>query len=243
MAYRGLKVLAVVPARGGSKGIPRKNLCEVGGVSLVGRCGDLCASLPWIDRAVLSTDDDEIAAEGAAHGLDVPFRRPEALSGDGATSVNMWQHAWQESETQGETYDIGILLEPTSPLRCAADVTRTVDSMLDARAGAAATVSRAPASFTPHKCLTVNAADSRIGFYLPEGARYSLRQSIPAYYFRNGICYAVRRKTLIEHGHILEEDCVAVEVERPVANIDTPFDLELAEFLFSREQRAQRATN
>lgn len=238
MARRGLTVLAVVPARGGSKGVPRKNLRTLGGQSLIAHCGELCRALAWIDRAVLSTDDPEIAAEGRAHSLDVPFLRPPELSGDGATSADAWRHAWLESEKSGESYDVGVLIEPTSPFRTGADIERTVDAMLEAGASAAATVSRAPASFTPHKCLTVG-ADSRVRFYLPEGARYSLRQAIPPYYFRNGICYAVRRATLIDRGHIIEEDCIAVEIDRPVVNIDTPFDLELAEFLWSRSHAPQ----
>ena len=94
MAYAGLSVLAVVPARGGSKSIPRKNLQKVGGVSLVGRAAHVARSLDWIDAAVISTDDDEITAEAVLRGLDAPFVRPADLSGDKATSVNMWRHAW-----------------------------------------------------------------------------------------------------------------------------------------------------
>jgi CMP-N,N'-diacetyllegionaminic acid synthase len=72
----GRTVLAVVPARGGSKAIPRKNLKTVGGVSLVGRAAQVAAALPFIDAALISTDDPEIAAEAKAHGLDAPFMRP-----------------------------------------------------------------------------------------------------------------------------------------------------------------------
>jgi len=99
MSIDGLNVLAIVPARGGSKGIPRKNLRVVGG---------FCRLLPvrpeWrlrshgIDTCVLSTDDEEIAEEGRCHGLDVPFMRPEALSGDTALGVDVWRHARLASE-------------------------------------------------------------------------------------------------------------------------------------------------
>lgn len=237
MAYAGLSVLAVVPARGGSKSIPRKNLQPVGGVSLVGRAARIARSLDWIDAAVISTDDAAIRAEAVAHGLDAPFVRPDDIAGDQATSVDMWRHAWLACEQHyGRRFDLSVLLEPTSPLRTAEDVTRTVQALVDGNHAAAATVSPTPAHYTPHKTLTVTGG--RIGFYLEGGQRFALRQSIPRYYHRNGLCYALRRKTLVEDGHILEDDAAAVIVERPVVNIDEAFELELAEFLLRREGRS-----
>jgi len=240
MAYHGLTVLAVVPARGGSKSIPRKNLCKIDNISLVGRAGNVAVSIPWIDQAVLSTDDPEIADEGRRFGLDVPFMRPAELADDLSTSADMWKHAWLSSEKHyGTRFDISILLEPTSPLREAEDIERTV-SLLTLNANmAAATVSKAPAHFTPHKCLTIN-HQGFVGFYLEDGAKYSIRQKIPDYYFRNGICYAVKRKTLLENRHILEEKCAAVVIDRPIVNIDEPFDLDLAEFLLARKNKNQK---
>ncbi len=234
MPRHGLNILAVVPARGGSKSIPRKNLCSVGGVSLVGRAAETAKSLDWIDHAIISTDDEEIRDEAVAHGLEAPFLRPDELSGDRATSVDMWRHAWTASEEAfGMTFDVSVLLEPTSPLRTAEDVTRTVDTLIEGGHAAAATVSPTPAHFTPHKTLTVDDA-GHIGFYLATGAQHALRQTIPPYYHRNGLCYALRRKTLVDDGHILEDGCAAVIVERPIVNIDEPFELELAEWLLSR---------
>ncbi len=240
MTIRGRSVFALVPARGGSKSIPRKNLCTVGSMSLVARAARVATSLPWLDYALLSTDDEEIAEEGRRHGLDVPFLRPPELSTDGSASVDTWRHAWLESEQrQGRRFEVSILLEPTSPLRQAEEVERTVQALLDGKHRAAVTVSPAPAHFTPHKCLTVSDAGI-VGFYHPHGARYSIRQKVPRYYFRNGICYAARRETVIDRGQILEDDCLAVVIDRPIVNIDEPFDLELAQFLLERESRAAR---
>jgi len=226
----------VVPARGGSKGIPNKNLRTVGGASLVGRAGELARWLDWIDASVLSTDDPATAEEGLKHGLDVPFMRPDELSGDSVGSLGVWRHALLASEAHyGKRFDVSILLEPTSPLRRVGDVTATVKALLEGQHNSAVTVSPAPAHFTPHKCLTV--AEGRIGFYHPQGAQHSRRQTIPTYYFRNGICYAVQRDALLKEDAIIGDDCVAVIIDRPVVNIDEPFDLELAEFLLEREQR------
>ena len=236
MSYKEYNILAVIPARGGSKGIPRKNLCKVDGLSLVARAVKIAKSLTWIDKVVLSTDDQEIAEEGRKYGAEVPFMRPAELGGDYATSSDTWRHAWLESEVHYNCrFDISILLEPTSPLREPADVERTVDILFkDKDVAAAATVSRAPAHFTPHKCLIVN-QEGFIGFYLKDGQKFSIRQKIPAYFYRNGACYAVKRKTLVDKGLIMEEHCAAVIIDRPVVNIDEPLDIEFAEFLLERE--------
>ena len=234
MSYKGYKILAVIPARGGSKGIPRKNLCKIAGTSLVGHAANVARSLDWIDRTVVSTDDVDIAAEGRRYGAEVPFMRPEELSGDESNSVDMWQHAWLESEAHfGNQFDISILLEPTSPLRRPEDISLTVDALTESGCDAAATFSRAPAHFTPHKCLTVD-AKGIIGFYHKEGRQFSIRQKIPDYYFRNGICYALKRRTLIEKGMIIEENCKAVIIDRPVVNIDDQHELEVAEFMYKK---------
>ena len=235
MAWEGKKILAVVPARGGSKGIHRKNLKPVGGMTLVARAAQVALALPWLDEAIVSTDDDEILAEAVAHGLEAPFVRPPELSGDGATSVDMWCHAWTMAEAHFQCeFDISLLLEPTSPLRTADDVERTLWALIDGGHRAAATVSPTPAHYTPHKTLTVD-DDGAIGFFLDGGAGHALRQSIPQFYHRNGICYAVTREALLNHGEILERDCAAVVIDRPVVNIDALFEIELAEFILGRQ--------
>ncbi|HEV7372051.1 acylneuraminate cytidylyltransferase family protein [Arenibaculum sp.] len=226
-------MLAVVPARGGSKSVPGKNLRTVGGLSLVARAARVTGELSWLDGAVLSTDDPMIAEEGLRHGLSVPALRPAELATDTALSIDVWRHAWLEAErVNGMHYDVSILLEPTSPMREPADVVATLDAMIDGGHASAATVSRTPGHCTPHKTLTIG-DEGVLAFYLSEGARYSLRQSIPKYYHRNGICYAARRETVVDAGLIIEKGCRAVVVDRPVVNVDEEIDLRFAEFLLA----------
>lgn len=234
MSWNGLNVLGVVPARGGSKGVPRKNLADVGGLSLVARAARVALALPWLDRAVLSTDDAEIAAEGRRSGLEVPFLRPAELAGDRAGAAPAWKHAWLASEAHfGCRFDLSIWLQPTSPFRTPEDVERTVRALTEGGHQAAATVSRVPGHFTPQKILTRDDS-GLIRHYLSEGAAVVARQQIPAYWYRNGLCYAVTRAALVDRGHIIEEDCVGVEIEGPVVNIDDPFELDIARFLADR---------
>ncbi|MFM7087556.1 MAG: cytidylyltransferase domain-containing protein [Cyanobium sp.] len=235
MAIRDLRVLAVVPARGGSKGIPGKNLRRVGDRSLVAHAAGIACKLACVDAAILSTDDPEIAAEGERHGLEVPFLRPAALAGDFATSVDVWRHAWLEAERgHGCRFDISILLEPTSPLRRLEDVERAIEALLASGADCCFTVSETPAHFSPQKTLWIR-PDQRIEFYLPVAESETIRQRIPAYVHRNGICYVVRRGHLIEGGKIIEPGSLPVLIERPVVNIDDPFELDLANWLYQRQ--------
>lgn len=237
MARHGSSVLAVVPARGGSKGIPRKNLCKIEGQSLVERAARVANALPWLDARVLSTDDLEIAEEGRRCGLAVPFMRPADLASDQATGVAAWRHAWLATEAAlGRTFDCSVLLQPTSPLREAMDVERTFDAMMAGGHQAAATVSRVPGHYTPEKLLTLD--EGRLSFLHPEGAAHSNRQGIPAYYTRNGLCYAARREAIVDRQEIVETDCAAVVFDGFVANIDDPIDLEIAQLFAGRSTRS-----
>ncbi len=233
---RSPAVLAVIPARGGSKGIPGKNMKRLGGLTLVGRATQLAVSLNWIDQVIVSTDDPEIAAEVARQGGDVPFLRPAALADDVASSDDMWRHAWHAAEDHyGQQFDVSLLLEPTSPLRQPADLTATMAALFGGAYHGAATVSPTPAHYAPQKTLTVN--EGRVGFLLEEGARTARRQDVPQLYHRNGLCYALHRAPFLDGAPIFDDACAAVIVERPVANIDEPFELELAEWLLERQGR------
>jgi CMP-N-acetylneuraminic acid synthetase len=230
MAFSGHSVLAVVPARGGSKGIPRKNLRHVGGKSLIERAAGVIAALSWLDASVLSTDDQQIADEGRRCGLAVPFQRPAELASDNAGAVEMWRHAWLESErVYAREFELSVLLEPTSPLRRPEDVERTLTALVEQGRAAAVTVSRTPGHYALEKTLTIR--DGVVGFAVAEGARIKQRQQLPAYYHRNGACYAVRRTTLVDQGFIIERDCAAVVIDRPLVNVDEPLDLQIADFL------------
>jgi CMP-N-acetylneuraminic acid synthetase len=236
MSRDGLRVFALVPARGGSRGVPRKNLAELGGMTLVARVASVIAELDWLDAAVLSTDDEEIAAESTRAGLDVPFLRPSELATDTARAADVWLHAWRFlEERDGVTYDAAVLLEPSCPLRTAEDVTRTIDAMLAGGHAAAATISRTPSRWNAFKAVA-RGEDGVLSPVLGDRGLEPIRQRTPEHHHRNGACYAVRRATLLDRGHVFEEDCVGVPIEREIVNIDEPADLELARWVFERSR-------
>lgn len=232
----GLRILVVVPARGGSKGIPRKNLRAVGGRSLVAHAASIASSIKLVDAAILTTDDPEIAAEGIRFGLDVPFIRPVELSSDVSTTVDVWRHAWLAAEGYyAKKFDISILLEPTSPLRRLEDIERTLYALLKSGVDCSFTVSPTPAHYTPEKTLMIT-SDQRIDYYLPADKVQTIRQLIPPYVHRNGICYVVRRAHLVDKGMIVTPGSLPILIDRPVVNIDELCELEYANWLYERSR-------
>ena len=231
MAYGDQRVLAVVPARSGSKGLPNKNLAHVGGLSLIARAGRVLAALPWIDARVISTDSPEYAEEGVRNGLEAPFLRPAELATDTAGAVETTQHAVSEMESRhGAPFDVILIVEPTSPLRQPSDITDSVALLLaDNACDAVVTVSAIDPKCHPLKIFRVN--DGRLEYFDERGRAIVARQQLEPLYTRNGICYALRRATLMDHGTILGRSTNAIVIDRPLVNIDSYVDLALAEIL------------
>jgi len=234
MTWNELSVLAVIPARGGSKGIPDKNLRKVGGRSLIEHTARAAAALNWIDRTVLSTDDERIAEEGRSCGLEVPFLRPAELASDLAPALETWRHAWLTSEEHyGCRFDISLLLQPTTPLRRPEDVERTVRAMVEGGHRAAAAISRVPGHYVPEKIVKLD-EEGCLSLYVEQPTAQTARQAFPTYYSRNGVCYSATRDAVVNDGEATERGCVGVLIDEPVANIDDPIELEWAEFLAQR---------
>jgi CMP-N,N'-diacetyllegionaminic acid synthase len=234
--YDKYRILAVVPARGGSKGVPLKNLRPVGGVPLVARVSHLVRELGWIDRAVVSTDHPEIAAVAREAGLDAPFMRPPELSGDRIGDIPVLQHALQATEeVDGCTYDIILMLQPTSPLRRPEHVTATVEKLVCGGYDAAWTVNPTDLKYHPLKQLAIN-ADGSVSLWDPAGENIIARQQLGAIYHRNGAAYALSRDCLIRQGTLLGERSAAVVLDEPMLSIDTEED-------FARVEAALAARN
>jgi len=126
--YSNKNILAVIPARGGSKGVPKKNLREINGVPIVCLAAQISSTSSLIDRTVVSTDSIEIINKVKEFGYDAPFKRPEAISGDRIGDVPVLIHALNETEKIfNETFDVILMLQPTSPLRTTHDIELAID--------------------------------------------------------------------------------------------------------------------
>lgn len=229
------RVLAVVPARGGSKGIPMKNLRSVGGRPLVSLAGDVASAVPEIDRRVVSTDHPEIVRVAAEAGLDAPFLRPESIAGDRIGDWEVLLHALQATEAvDGVRYDIVVMLQPTSPLRRACDVSGTLSMLVEGGYDAVWSVSETDSKSHPLKQLTVR--DGMIDYWDPLGAQIIARQQLEPVYHRNGVAYAITRQCLLEQGTIHGSRTGAYMVGSESISIDTEWDMELVDFLLSRKR-------
>ena len=228
------RVLAIVPARGGSKGIPLKNLQLIDGTPMIALVGRVLAQLPEVDRAVVSTDHDTIASVAEAAGISAPFRRPETLSGDRIGDLEVLKHALETCETlDGVEYDIILMLQPTSPLREPAHVRDCLLMLVNGGWDAVWTVSQTDSKHHPLKQLALK-ANREMDYYDGRGANIIARQQLVPLYHRNGIAYAFTRDCLLGQRTIKGARTAALVIDGEHISIDTRRDLEFVEFILSR---------
>jgi CMP-N-acetylneuraminic acid synthetase len=221
-------VLGLVPARGGSKGVPNKNLRPLVGHTLLEYVHAAAAASGVVDRLVLSTDSEDIAAAGRRAGLDVPFMRPAALAQDDTPMLPVITHALDTLAATGWLPEIVVLLQPTSPLRRAEHVRAAVDELRRTGADSVVTVIEIPRHLSPDYVMRVE--DGRLRPFLPEGARVTRRQDARPAYSREGTVYACWRSTIERHGSIYGDDCRPLVIEaRDSLSIDSPEDWAEAE--------------
>jgi len=227
----GPYVFGVIPARGGSKGLPGKNLKRLGALSLIGHAVASAREARGLTRFIVSTDSPEIADEARRHGAEVPFLRPAELANDHAGMVPVLQHAVRWLESAGARPDLVVTLQPTSPFRVGADIDRTIDSVDETGADSSQTL--VEASYHPFFMKTLD-GDRTIPLFA-EGKKYVRRQDAPAVYQPSGAVYVTRYPVLMNEGQVLGHDNrgIVMSFEASV-NIDTEWDFLLAELLLAR---------
>ena len=225
-------VLGLVPARGGSKGVPGKNVKPLAGRSLLEYTARAARESGIIDRIILSTDSPEIADAGRRAGLEVPFMRPTALAADDTPMVPVIEHALAETARSGWSPDIVVLLQPTSPLRRSSHIRDAVQLLHDTGADSVVTVVEVPRHLSPDYVMRID--EGRLKPFLAEGARVTRRQDTRPAYSRDGTVYAFRRATLEKFGSIYGEDCRPLLIDsHDSLSIDSPSDWDEAERLLA----------
>jgi CMP-N,N'-diacetyllegionaminic acid synthase len=221
-------VLSLVPARGGSKGLPGKNIRPLHGKSLLGYAAEAARGSRVVDRMVLSTDSEEIAAAGRAVGLETPFMRPATLAQDDTAMLPVVAHAVDALAAEGWVAEIIVLLQPTSPLRSAAHIRRSVALLRETGADSVVSVLKLPRHLSPDYVMSVEAG--RLVAFLPEGERITRRQDARQAYVRDGTVYTFWRRTLAEKGSLYGDDCRPMIVPpHESVTIDGPEDWAEAE--------------
>lgn len=223
----------MVPARGGSKGVPLKNIKLLAGLPLIGHTARVVQQVPRIDRAVVSTDHAEIARIATEHGLSFFGYRPEGLSGDRVADLPVLQHALEQAETADRCrYDIILMLQPTSPVRLPEDIDVCIDKLVTDGHDTVWTVSPIDLKFHPLKVLSVH--EGKLGLWDERGHQIIARQQLEPLYYRNGICYVFTRDCLMKTQSIYGTNAGAYIVKHPFANIDTEADFQAAEKLMTQ---------
>jgi CMP-N,N'-diacetyllegionaminic acid synthase len=221
-------VLALVPARGGSKGVPGKNVRTLAGRTLLDRVAEASAQSGVVDRAVLSTDSEEIAAAGRRAGLDVPFLRPSHLAQDDTPMLPVIQHALEQLGAGGWVADIVVLLQPTSPLRRPDHIATAVDQLRSSGADSVVSVVALPRHLSPDYVMRLD--EGRLVPFLAEAATVTRRQDARAAYAREGTVYAFRASALERYGSLYGADCRPLLIDAADSlSIDSPEDWATAE--------------
>ena len=225
-------VLGIVPARGGSKGVPGKNVRPLAGHTLLEYTARAARESGVLDRVILSTDAPEIADAGRLAGLEVPFMRPAALAADDTPMLPVVQHALDALARAGWSPDIVVLLQPTSPLRQADHIRDAVTTLRETKSDSVVTVVEVPRHLSPDYVMRID--EGRLQPFLPEGARLTRRQDARRAYSRDGTVYAFWRATIAKHGGIYGDDCRPLVIEpHESLSIDSPADWDAAERLLA----------
>lgn len=235
-----MRVLGVITARGGSKGIPRKNLTLVGGKPLLAYTAEAALAARRLTRVIVSTDDEEIATVARQYGLEVPFMRPAELARDDSPSLGVVQHAVRETEANGERWDAVFILQPTNPLRLASDIDGAIELLEES--GADSVISFVDIGERhPARMKFIDDAGRVVDPPFAEAFEGQRRQDLPKMYLRDGSVYVTRHDVLMLQNSLKGQDCRAwlMPVERS-CNVDTPFDLYLTECLLDYAKRIAR---
>lgn len=229
--YKGKRVLAVIPARGGSKGIPRKNIKNLSGKPLIGWTIDAAKSSKYIDRLILSSEDDEIIKTAQDLGCEVPFKRPFELAKDKTHGIKPILHALEQSPG----YDYVMMLQPTSPLRLTDDIDECIEKIIDEKAKSC--VSICEPSKSPYWMYNIN-LKSELSPILPEFSLIPRRQDLPSVYALNGAIYIAEVNWLQNNRNFISKETIGyIMPQERSFDIDTILDFEICEHILSKDSR------
>jgi N-acylneuraminate cytidylyltransferase len=232
-----MEAVAFIFARGGSKGLPGKNIRPLAGKPLIAWSIEQARSVSRIDRVIVSTDSDEIAAVALQYGAEVPFIRPKELAQDNSPEWLAWRHALTYlSETMGNMPNIMVSVPPTAPLRLSVDIENCLDAF--EKGGIDIVISVTDAHRSPYFNMVKTKKDGTVELVNPPRSVVARRQDVPLVYDITTVCYVAKPTFVMTHNTIFEGQVKAVHVpiERAI-DIDTLLDFHIAESLLTLRER------
>ncbi len=228
----GKRILAIIPARGGSKRLPQKNILELSGKPLIAWTIEAALASKYIDRVVVSTDSDKIAHISKIYGADVPFLRPNSLATDKSASIDVVLQLLDKLELIDDYYDYIILLQPTSPLRTTMNIDESIMMLMDRKCDAIISVCEAEHSPLWSNIIPEN---GNLSNFLDESILNKRSQDLDKYHRLNGaiyICDSIRIKK--EKTFFFNSNCIAYRMTQEQSiDIDTQLDFLKAEFFMN----------
>lgn len=230
-----MEILAIIPARGGSKTIPKKNIKPLLGRSLIEYTFDSAKRSRLITRIILTTDDEEIMKIGKRNDIEVPFLRPKELAEDKTPTLPVLVHTVNFLKEKENYYpDYIVLLQPTTPLRTERHIDEALKILIKSKKDSVVSVTEVPSHYNPHWQLKI--IDNRLVFFLDEkkslGGVITRKQDLPKTYYRNGAIYAFPTKTLMEKNSLYGDECIPYLMsEEDSINIDTLKEFLIAELM------------
>jgi N-acylneuraminate cytidylyltransferase/CMP-N,N'-diacetyllegionaminic acid synthase len=228
-----LEVLAIIPARGGSKGVPKKNIKSILDKPLIAYTIEAAKKSKYITRVIVSTDDNEIADVSRQYGAEVPFLRPNELATDSSPTNDAILHVVDElHKVEGYRPKIICLLQCTSPLRDYNDIDETINKMLSTKSDAA--VSICEVECNPYWTNVLE--NEKLKYFLEEGKNITRRQDLPPIYRINGAVYAVNTEVFLEQKTLEPENITGYIMDgNKSVDIDTAIDFKMAELLLKEK--------
>jgi len=230
-----MKILAIIPARGGSKGVPGKNIKLLNGKPLLAYTSEIALQSKYLTEVVVSTEDEQIIEVAKSLGIKFPFIRPVVLSQDNTPTIDVIIHALQWYENQNVLFDAICLLQVTSPFRTVDFLDNAIETFIEKGTDSLVSVQKVPHEYNPHWTFEVNAAGN-LKIATGENQIISRRQELPTAYHRDGSLYITKTKVLLKEHSLYGESTAFIESDpESYVNIDTLEDWERAEVMIQNK--------
>lgn len=229
-----MKILAIIPARGGSKGVPGKNIKMLGGKPLLAYTTEIALESKYFAEVMLSSDDEQIIEVARILGVQVPFVRPAALAQDNTPTIEVILHALQWYKNQNIFFDAVCLLQVTSPFRTVDFLDKAIKKFIKSGCDSLVSVQQVPLEYNPHWTFEVN-QEGNLTIATGEEKIISRRQELPKAYHRDGSIYLTKTKVLLNQNSLYGKSTTFIESSPEFhVNIDTAVDWEKAEQILKK---------
>jgi len=223
-----MKVLAIIPARGGSKGLSKKNIKQLGNIPLIGWSINSALNSKLVNKTIVTSDSEEIIEIARTFNAEIPFTRPSELASDTANSKDVIVHAINWYLAQNQSFDYIVLLQPTSPFRKKGDIDKMITNAI--KSGADLVVSVKKTDSNPYYVLFEE--DEKGYLKSSKKGDFTRRQDCPVVYEYNGSIYVIKTESLLKNNSMKFDKTVKFEMDNyHSVDIDNQFDFDFAEFL------------